>query len=243
MGELLAAGFVVAVGVLLIKSVSLLEHGRERRRTGVLPPEVTKGRAEPLPISQQPDLPRPFGYKTGWAAVRCGDAARVLKALSPASVRPANWETGLAAAECGAGVFVSPVLSGFVLVIGWGGGLSTGAWECAPLPYENLDGGDFTEVQLFASHRVSDFYRWEKYVCGAAVRRYCFAGGRALWSAEPLTMEERALGFDHLPWNDQAAGQRLPTEEDVLNIAAAWGVDPRFENKKYPPSTGWLCTV
>ena len=30
------------------------------------------------------------------------------------------------------------------------------------------------------------------------------------------------------------------TAENVMDIAAAWGVDPRFE-KEYPPSVGWLC--
>ena len=53
-----------------------------------------------------------------------------------------------------------------------------------------------------------------------------------------------ALGFDRFPKAGQADdGENDPGEEDVLNIAAAWGVDPRFEKTTYPPSAGWLCTV
>lgn len=51
------------------------------------------------PLSQEPDGPEPFGYKTGWLAIRCQDPRRVLEALGGTDVRPANWKTGLAAAE------------------------------------------------------------------------------------------------------------------------------------------------
>lgn len=46
------------------------------------------------PLSQEPDGPEPFGYKTGWLAIRCQDPRRVLEALGGTDVRPANWKTG-----------------------------------------------------------------------------------------------------------------------------------------------------
>ena len=44
------------------------------------------------------------------------------------------------------------------------------------------------------------------------------------------------------PW-DLEPDKRRPAaeEEDVLDIAAAWGIDPRFERKTYPPAAGWVC--
>ena len=61
-------------------------------------------------------------------------------------------------------------------------------------------------------------------------------------SVGELTPQERALGFDRFPTPENAdTCETLPDEEDVLDIAAAWGVDPRFEKAAYPPSAGWVC--
>ena len=75
---------------------------------------------------------------------------------------------------------------------------------------------------------------------GRCVREYCYRNVEAEADDGPLTPEETALGFDLLPRKGQEDGERLPNEEDVLNIAA-WGVDPGFRKKVYPPSAGWLC--
>ena len=77
------------------------------------------------------------------------------------------------------------------------------------------------------------------YLCADICIRGFLCGG-----VGPLTPEELALGFDRFPQAKQAeGGENVPGEEDVLNIAAAWGVDPRFEKTTYPPSAGWLCTI
>ena len=69
-------------------------------------------------ISSTPDAPRPFGYKTGWLAVRTTDSAAVRRALGLKDPVIANWESGLELAGASGKVFVTPVLDGFVLVIG-----------------------------------------------------------------------------------------------------------------------------
>ena len=58
-----------------------------------------------------------------------------------------------------------------------------------------------------------------------------------------LTAEERGLGFDRFPRLGGDAFGARPTGKDVLDIAAAWGLDPRFSRRVLPPSSGWLCTM
>ena len=193
--------------------------------------KAAKKPPEPVEISAEPDGPVPFGYKTSWAAIRCEDPERVIAALRPRSRQAANWQTGMDAAYAGQGLFVSPCLDGFVLVIG------------RTLPFAREEQNQFSEVQLFCSHRVGSCYSWEKYVAGTCVRTYAYEDSYVEASG-PLTPEELALGFDRFPQAEQAeGGENVPGEEDVLNIAAAWGVDPRFEKTTYPPSAGWLCTI
>lgn len=190
------------------------------------------------PLSQEPDGPEPFGYKTGWLAIRCQDPRRVLETLGGTDVRPANWKTGLAAAEGPGGqVFVSPSLDGWVLAVGL---LELGEDRAL---LERL-AAEFEEVQFFATHRVTEHHAWLRYQKGALVRDYCYSGdqGAVERDAGALTPEEQALGFGRFPRKGDAGGESFPCEEDVLDIAAAWGADPRFARKKDPPSTGWVCT-
>ena len=61
---------------------------------------------------------------------------------------------------------------------------------------------------------------------------------------EENTAQEIALGFGRFPQKGREDRcEANPTEEDVLDLAAAWGVDPRMEAAAYPPSAGWICTV
>lgn len=73
-------------------------------------------------------------------------------------------------------------------------------------------------------------------MAGRCVRAYCYEDGAVTWDEGPLTPEEQALGLA-----DGEAAERAPGEEDVLDVAAAWGIDPRFERKIYPPASGWVC--
>lgn len=187
-------------------------------------------RQSQAPLSAAPDAPVSFGDQTSWLAVRCAGSERVVEAIGLPNTVPANWAAGMPHAGTD-GVFVSPPLDGFVLVAD-GGILPDevpGAWE------RLLD--TFPEVQLYASHRVSDYYRWERYVDGALVRSCCWADGQITEDVGPLTPEEQAV---MLAWLDHGD---FPNEEAVLDIAAAWGVDPRFAKKPYQASTGWVCTL
>lgn len=68
--------------------------------------------------------------------------------------------------------------------------------------------------------------------------------GRGDGPDRELTAQEIALGFGRFPQKGREDRcEANPTEEDVLDLAAAWGVDPRMEAAAYPPSVGWICTV
>ena len=191
----------------------------------------------PAELSPKPDTPGPFGYKTAWLAVRCGDPQEAASAMHCRQLTPANWKTGLSCcAQSGGGLFFSPALDGFVLVIG--GELFSLAYRRKAL--EAL-AAQFPGVQYFASHRVSSSYCWARYEAGRCVRAYCQEDGAVTWNVGALTPEEQALGFDAFALPPGEAAARGPGEEDVLDIAAAWGIDPRFEKKTYPPAVGWVC--
>jgi len=45
------------------------------------PFQTDTANAEPLSVSNEPDYPSPFGYKTTWYAVRCKSPAEVIEKL------------------------------------------------------------------------------------------------------------------------------------------------------------------
>ena len=187
------------------------------------------------PLDDTPDGPVPFGYKMGWLAAKCGDPHRLMEVLGLRDPKPANWTTGLARAGYQGQVFVSPVLDGYVLAVGlWAEDL-----EGIPGSTERLV-DTFSEVQFFGTHRISDYHYWTKYVNGKAARNYIYQNSGVVWDEGELTLEELALGFERFPRTGRESSW-FPGEEDVLDIAAAWGVDPRFQKKAYPPSVGWVC--
>ena len=189
------------------------------------------------PLSAQPDGPVPFGYKTAWLAIRCTDPNQAAEALYCRNLQRANWATGLPrSGETGGALFCAPVMDGFVLVIGQN--LFTLTERRDEL--ETL-AGRFPEVQYFASHRISSSYCWARYEAGRCIRAYGIADGEVLWNTGELTPQERSIGFDAFPVPGAEETGRWADEEDVLDIAAAWGIDPRFETKTYPPSAGWIC--
>ncbi len=188
-------------------------------------------------FSTQPDGPLPFGYKTAWLALRCTDPGKVAAALGGTKRRRSNWAAGLEPAlERDDLIFVSPVLDGWVLAVG------QALFDLAEQP-DTLAAmaKQFDQLQYFASHRVAGGYCWARYEAGSCLRAYGIADRRVFWNAGPLTAEEQALGFAAFPAAEGEETEHWPGEEDVLRIAAAWGIDPCFTQKIYPPGVGWAC--
>jgi hypothetical protein len=160
-------------------------------------------------FSQTAGKPEGFGFKVQWFAVRITDPASVLSALEFGEATPTNWATGLAAAygnpqSDDAWVFISPALSGWVLVVG------------LSLPYPTIETHHdigkrfdvlfsrlmqrFDDVQFFGSHRVAGFVTWARALNGKPMRIFGWSGcdGAVLANVGEQTPEEAKLGLANL---------------------------------------------
>jgi hypothetical protein len=244
-------------------------------------------------FDQTPDKPQPFGYKISWFAVKASDPASVLDALEFEEATPANWASGLAAAyPIGASqrrdswVFVSPPVSGWVLVVGF--------W----LPYPAAPTGPhheigkkfdvlfsrlmkrFDDVQFFGSYRVVDFTAWARAVNGRPARIFAYADGEVSANVGEQTPEEASLRFANLTglsppvardkilkmaeeqeaeedalvasgFSRQEAqarvrenGRAFPGEEQVVELAAMWSIDPRqLSNQEHLRGVGLVARL
>lgn len=185
-----------------------------------------------------PDKPVPFGYKNSWLCVRANSPEEVIEKVGLKNPRIGGWNDGVYGKHNG--VFVSPVLDGYVLVVGWEGDIL----DTDPARLDEL-ANKFSELQFFSTHRVSDYHVWVKYADGEMIRGYGYCGGNGevFLNKGEVTSEEEELGLDNLlpdieaDWDDY----EFPDEENVLEVAAAWGIDTLFHKKTYPESTGFIC--
>ncbi len=165
-----------------------------------------------------------FGFKQAWLAVRDGDPAAVIAALGLRDLGPAPWRTAVDVAYLTDDrVAVTPPLPG----AGGSWLLVAGRWLLlrARLDLGALSATLGTEVQLFATHRVTESHRWARAVGGAVVREFEHAGDQGevvAWHGEP-DAAELAAG---LPATLDADRDILVSEDDVMAVAAAWSVDP-----------------
>lgn len=188
-------------------------------------------------ICTAPDVPQPFGFKTGWLAIKGETPQSVIEDLQLKDTETANWKSGMEVAYyTDHKVFVSPEVDGYVLVIG--------LLDLSLKQIEEI-AKKFQEVQYFLSHRIVDVYSWTKFQKGKLIRHYYFIGESGEVSSQgAFTQQEQELGLEHLlcsedqDWDDA----KLPDEETVLSVAAAWGVDPLMQKHKEEKSVGFLCT-
>ena len=191
-----------------------------------------------IEASDTPDTPIPFGFKTSWLCVKGFTPEEVIEMLGLKNAVVSSWK--YAFANINSGCFVSPMLDNkFVLVVGWGTDILTEN----PARLDEV-GKLFHEVQYFASHRVVEYAAWAKYKNGRKIRAYGWVGdsGEVLTNFGEPTPEEQALGFvNFLPDNDHDFHRyENPDEDTVVQIAAAWGINP-LELDKYPESTVFFC--
>jgi len=184
---------------------------------------------------------RAFGFKSAWLAVRAEDPAEVAEALGLHEVATTPWAEGIVgvhddadAGERPAPVFVGAPIEEWVLVpFGWAlaepGELDLGAL-----------GRRFGETQRFATRRVVGSHEWERWVDGQPVRRYGYLGesGEVRFNEG----EPTELDADLLPETDADPDDwEFADEERVIEIAAAWSVDPTLlDERDDVPDTGLL---
>lgn len=167
-----------------------------------------------------------FGGKQAWLAVAGGDAYAVLKALDLEDLGEVSWRDGIDLAHLTDDrVAVTPPLPGARDTL-WT--LATGRRLLLPAAHVDvveLSAALRTEVQFFATHRVTETHRWLRAVDGELIRAFGYVGQTGevtTWFGEPGPAE-RALGLPAEPDEETTV---LINEKDVLTVADAWSIDP-----------------
>jgi len=176
-----------------------------------------------------------FGAKQAWLAVRDGEPAAVLAALGLRDLGEVPWRAGVDLAYLSDDrVAVTPPLPG-AGNSRWT--LAVGRWLLRPatvLDITELSGVLGTEVQFFATHRVTELHRWQRSVAGEPVRAFGYVGQTGevtSWLGDPDPAE---LGAG-LPAGLDEETTVLVSEQDVLKVAGAWSIDPtRLDGRPAP---------
>jgi hypothetical protein len=167
-----------------------------------------------------------FGPKQAWLAVRDGEETAVATALGLRDLGPVSWRNGIDLAYLTDDrVALTPPLPGagdsrWLLV--------TGRWLLRAAP--TVDVAELattlgTEVQFFATYRVSELHRWQRAVDGVLVRAFEYIGetGEVTeWRGEPDDAEA-GIGLPSVLADEADV---LVSEDDVMRLAGAWSVDP-----------------
>ena len=189
-----------------------------------------------------PDSPYPFGYKIGWYAIKNETTLSVIEKMKLKVVKESNWEDGInLVSEHLQYTFITPIVDGYVLVVN----IVSDDEHNLVKKHALL----FDELQYFGTHHVVEYNVWAKFLNGKVIRGYCFIGesNEIKWNEGEITTEEKNLGFDKFPANSDTLSaddfdyENLPNEEDVLNIAKAWGVDTTFSSGLYEKGVGFIC--
>ena len=179
-----------------------------------------------------------FGSKQAWLAVEGDDPAAVVAALGLRDLGTVPGREGMDLAYLTDDrVAVTPPLPGardtdWILV--------TGRRLLLPAAHVDVIGLSAalgTEVQFFATHRVTELHRWQRAVKGELIRAFGYVGQSGevtSWHGDPGPAE-RAAG---LPAELDEDTTVLVGEPDVLKVADAWSIDPTTLTGR--PATGPL---
>ncbi|WP_174818539.1 hypothetical protein [Paenibacillus kobensis] len=189
-----------------------------------------------------PDYPEPFGYKCQWFAVKTLDTQAVIEAMKMKDVQVSNWKSGIEGSYEGY-YFVSPPVEGWTLVVNPIMPDLSGAAAPSPLIVIDRLSSRFGEACYFATHRVVEYHAWAKSIHGKIVRAYGYVGeiGETIIDEGEMSEEEREN--DVIFTGLDADEPRLPSEEDVLLMAAQWTIDPMMPNDHYDKGTGFVGVV
>jgi hypothetical protein len=167
-----------------------------------------------------------FGGKQAWLAVGIGadkttTPGDVITALGLRDLGPVPWRDGIDLAHLTDDrVAVTPPIDGWIL--------ATGRYLMRPdrpVDVIGLSASLHTEVQYFATHRVTELHRWQRAADGELIRAFGYVGQTGevtSWHGEPGPVEREA----GLPAELDEDSTVLVGENDVLRVAASWSIDP-----------------
>ncbi|GAA3902507.1 hypothetical protein Aau02nite_66860 [Amorphoplanes auranticolor] len=187
-------------------------------------------------VDMDTDVMVGFGGKQAWLAVRDGDPEQVLAALGLRDLGEVSWRAGVDLAHLSDDrVAVTPALPG-ARDTSWV--LATGRYLLRPdtvVDVVELSARLHTEVQFFATHRVTESHRWQRAVDGELVRTFGYVGQTGdvtSWHGDP-DPAERAAGLPASFVDEESTV--LVSEHDVLRVADGWSIDPSgLDGRKAP---------
>jgi hypothetical protein len=180
-------------------------------------------------LSEIPDIPRPFGYKATWLAVKTTDTEAVFKALGLTQSGVSNWETGIKFAYSRGfsdnvyPIFVTPPVKGWTLVLSSFAFTADADENISKLEDTLVRLSElFEECQYFGSYRVVDYVAWYRAQNGKIVRGYSYADGVTYANFGKKSKIEAGKGYN---------------EEDPMEIAGQWSVNPLRLDKRIRPKS------
>lgn len=195
-----------------------------------------------------PDTPVPFVGFNGWLCIKDATPQEVIRVLGLRNSQVANWESGIKAADSGfmEKVFVSPLINGCVLVIGY---IPFGVKDSVDEELKILEkfADKFSEMTCYATQKTVDIHVWAKFVNGKLKRGYGWLGesGEIYLNKGNLTPEEHKLGFAKLITDPDCDWEtvEMPDMEHVFAIAKEWSISPDFSDVNVSESTGFVCEI
>jgi hypothetical protein len=179
-----------------------------------------------------------FGFKTSWLAVRDAGPDEVADALDLRHRQRIDWESGTELAYR-QGAFVARPVPEWTLAHGRIHLTHETGPSCPDFPsWLRALAARVGDLQFFGTDRVSEYHAWAKVESGELTRAYCYIGMSGevpLRRGEP-TAVERELGVGLVGWEEvrqdwgdaewDAWHEAMPTEQEVMRIAADWSVCP-----------------
>jgi hypothetical protein len=160
-----------------------------------------------------------------WFAVATTDQPALVAALGLRTVLPANWADGLAEAKA-RGVFVTPCLAGWTLVVGSDVAALDPNGDVVPW-LERLS-RRFGRAAWFHRDDDGENHGWALAIGGEVQRAYAYDGehGHVAWAGE-VTADEHALGcfVDDARDRSDDDVKWWPDARLVDALAARWSLD------------------
>ncbi len=165
-----------------------------------------------------------------WLAIKSRNVHAVQAALALQDVKPCFWADGLAGSS-GQKLFISPPVSGWVLVMG----------PALPNPCDDEDAAfrfllqlsrKVGQVQLFSAGGIFNQHAWVRVDMGRVLRAYAWSG-KTLWNQGEVTGAETELGMKCYNYGQSSVASFLgradsgaANADKVHLLAARWSLDP-----------------
>jgi hypothetical protein len=171
-----------------------------------------------------------FGYKMAWLAIKNTNPEEIIQKLQLPDLHSISWASGIEKIYEDYGknsnILITLSVRGWVFIVGWYMyDLNSQDGKLEKLKNRMVELSNvFGEVQAFATHRVSEYHHWILARKGKIERCFAFSGerGEVLYNEGELTLIE-----EHLSWNKLKSLKWSPNEEDVMNIAGKWSINPQ----------------